>query len=62
MTRVTAYFMYGYRSVVGPLGSPRAAGRVLNGGATLMSLAFGGEQFVDGSLVRQPTREEGRAA
>ncbi len=36
--------------------------RVLNGGATLMSLVLTGEAFVDGVLVRQPPRKEERAA
>lgn len=36
--------------------------RVLNGGATVMSLVVAGERFVDGVLVRQPPREEGRVA
>ena len=36
--------------------------RTLNGGATVMSLVLAGERFVDGILVRQPPREEVRAA
>jgi hypothetical protein len=36
--------------------------RVLNGGVTLMTLVLAGERFVDGILVRQPPREEVRAA
>ncbi len=36
--------------------------RVLNGGATLMTLVLAGERFVDGVLVKQPPREEERAA
>jgi len=36
--------------------------RVLNGGATLMALVLGGEQFVDGILVRRPPREKVKAA
>jgi transposase-like protein len=36
--------------------------RVLNGGATVMALVLAGERFVDGVLVRQPPREEVRAA
>lgn len=36
--------------------------RTLNGGATVMALVLAGERFVDGILVRQPPREEERAA
>ncbi len=36
--------------------------RVLNGGATVMTLVLAGEQFVDGVLVKQPPREEEKAA
>ena len=36
--------------------------RTLNGGVTLMTLVLAGERFVDGILVRQPPREEVRAA
>jgi len=36
--------------------------RVLNGGATVMALVLAGERFVGGILVRQPGREEVRAA
>jgi len=36
--------------------------RVLNGGATVMTLVLAGERFVDGVLVRQPPRKEGQAA
>ena len=36
--------------------------RVLNGGATVMSLVLAGEPFVDGVLVRRPPREEAEAA
>lgn len=36
--------------------------RVLNGGATVMTLVLDGERFVDGVLVKQPPREEERAA
>lgn len=36
--------------------------RVLNGGATVMTLVLAGERFVDGVLVKQPPREEERAA
>ena len=36
--------------------------RVLNGGATIMAIVVAGERFVDGVLVRQPPREEERAA
>ena len=36
--------------------------RVLNGGATVMTLVLAGERFVDGILVKQPPREEEQAA
>lgn len=36
--------------------------RVLNGGATVMTLVLAGERFVDGVLVHQPSREEEIAA
>ncbi len=36
--------------------------RVLNGGATVMTLVLAGERFVDGVLVKQAPREEKRAA
>ncbi len=36
--------------------------RVLNGGATLMTLVLGGARFSDGILIPAPSREEERAA
>jgi hypothetical protein len=36
--------------------------RVLNGGTSVMTLVLAGARFADGILVRQPPREEVRAA
>jgi hypothetical protein len=57
--RVREDALYLVFKIVERLGRHR---RVLNGGVTLMALVLGGEQFVDGVLVRQPPREEVRAA